>query len=160
MQSLLSLLSGSTAPFVLGYARYLSQGDPSVRPLEIAGVLRVPDLQSYINAKGLSLELVTGYRVSRHFYFELAYERIAVGDTEQQLTTTVHYQLASLFPALQDFWVTSDVVIGGGVGGSLELKWSTFPLAGVNQEMSRCPGQGPEAPAGASAAPTFFRSLA
>lgn len=126
-QSLISLLSGTTYSFLRGYYRYVDSGDPVVETAEISG-FRIPDINAYINARGLSYEVVTGYRFSNNFRLDLAYERIWKGDSTQQVTPRVNYQLASLFPQLNDFWISADVVMGGGVGGSLQAKWMPNPF--------------------------------
>lgn len=122
-QSLVSLLSGTTYSFLRGYYNYIKSGNPIVETAEIFG-FRIPDINAYINARGLSYEFVTGYRFSPHFRLDLAYERVWKGDSTQQLTPRFHYQLASLFPQLNDFWISTEIVIGGGVGGSLEANWT------------------------------------
>lgn len=131
-QSLISLLSGTTASFIVAYAHFISTGNPTVRSLEIAGI-RVPDINGYINARGLSYEFVTGYRVNENLRFDLSYETIFNGDTEHQITPRAHYQLASVFPSLNDFWISSDLVIGAGMGGSIEAKWAPYLLGSDSQ---------------------------
>ena len=124
-QSLVSLMSGSTFAFLKGYVQYIQTGRPEVYPLEFFG-FRVPDVNAYINARGLSYELVTGYRFHPHFRLDLAYERVWKGEFAQQWTPRFHYQLASLFPRLNDFWVSTDLVIGKGIGGSLQVQWTPY----------------------------------
>ena len=127
-QSLISLLSGTTYSFINGYYNYISSGNPRVRTLEILG-FRVPDINSYINARGLSYEFVTGYRFSSNLRVDLAYERIWKGTPTQQLTPRIHYQLASIFPTLNDFWISADAVMSRGVGGSVEARWAPKPFS-------------------------------
>lgn len=130
-QSLFNLISGTTYALIRGIYDYIASGKSVVRPAEIEG-LRIPDLNSYINARGLSYEIVSGYRFSRNLRLDLAYEWIWKGESQQQLTPKIHYQLAHSFPALNDFWLAADLVVGlGGVtalGGSVEAIWTPSPF--------------------------------
>jgi hypothetical protein len=122
-QSLISLISGTTYSFLRGYYNYVAAGNSMVTSAEVYG-FRVPDINAYINARGLSYEFVTGYRFDPNLRLDLAYERVWKGDANQQLTPKLYFQLASIYPKLNDLWISADVVIGGGLGGSLEAKWT------------------------------------
>jgi hypothetical protein len=131
LQSLLSLLSGTTFTYLKGYYDYISKGDATVRPLEFYGV-RWPDINSYLNANGLSLEIVSGYRHSPDLYFDLAYEFIWKGGQGQQVTPSAHFNLASVTSIKDQLWLHLETPIGNGMGGSFMAEWQPFAVAGAN----------------------------
>ena len=50
------------------------------------------------------------------------------GDAFHQVTPGISLQLASFFPSVEDLWVSADLVISKGVGGSLSALWNpTLP---------------------------------
>jgi len=124
-QSLISLVSASTFALFKGYFDYIYKGNPKVFPLEFYGV-RLPDINSYINARGLSLEIESGFRWSEDLFFDLAYEFIWKGDSAHQITPSTSFNLASIAPRLGALWLKGDVVIGKGWGGSLGAEWEPF----------------------------------
>ncbi len=127
LQSLISLLSGTTFSLLRGYYTYVANGDARVYPAELFGV-RIPDINSYINARGLSLEFVSGYRVNPSLLFDLAYEFVWKGDSAHQVTPSVHFELASLAPKVNSLWINTDVVFGKGIGGAIGAEWMPFSI--------------------------------
>jgi hypothetical protein len=126
--SLASLVSGTTAAFFRGYYDYVRHNDPVVRPLEFFG-LRVPDINGYINAQGLSFEIDTDYRITPYLTAGLAYEFIWKGQFTQNFTPKARYNLAQALPVLNEFWLNADVVIGkSGAGGSFGADYAPFKL--------------------------------
>jgi hypothetical protein len=125
MQSLLSLISGTTAALFKGYYDYIAYKQSIVKPIEIFG-LRLPDLNSYINAQGLSYEIVSGYRWSKDLFFDLAYEFIWKGGSAHQVTAGGHLNLAWFEPILNELWLEPELVISKSVGGSLSVRYAPF----------------------------------
>ncbi|USN51274.1 MAG: hypothetical protein H6731_02385 [Myxococcales bacterium] len=125
LQSLLSLISGTSYALLKGYYDYIAHGDARVSSPELFNV-RIPDINSYINAKGLSLEFVSGYRFSDSLFFDVAYELIWKGEPVHQLTPMVRFDVASLNPSLNSLWLCADIVIAKGVGGSVSADWEPF----------------------------------
>lgn len=122
LQSLVSVLSGTTYALLRGYYNYLAHGDARVYPAELFGI-RIPDINSYINARGLSFEFVSGYRVNRALFFDLAYEFIWKGDSAHQVTPSGHFDVASIAPSVDSLWLNADVVIGNGLGFGFGTEW-------------------------------------
>lgn len=125
LQSLLSLVSGTSYAILKGYYDYVAHGDANVYPAELFGV-RLPDINSYINARGLSFEVLSGYRVSEKLFFDLAYEFIWKGESAHQVTPSAHFDLAAVAPSVTSLWVNANVVIGKGVGGGISSEWAPF----------------------------------
>lgn len=127
LNSLLSLASGTTFSFLRGYYNYFVHGSPVVEPAEVYGV-RIPDINSYINSRGLSLEFVSGYRVAEWLRFDVAYEVVTRGDSTNQLTVAGHYDLAHSAPVLRRLRMSPEIVceLHGAFGGSLELEWGPY----------------------------------
>ena len=121
-QYALGLLSGTSLSFFKGIYDYIAHGDSVVHTLEWKGI-RFPEFSSYMNARGLSFEVSTGYRVSDSIVTDLSYEWITVGDFTQQLTPRLTFELASLVPSLNSLWLTLEAFIGTGTGGSVEANW-------------------------------------
>lgn len=127
LQSLLSLVSGTTFALMRGYYNYFSNNSTVVKPAEIYG-LRVPDINSYINSNGLSLELESDFRFSPFLSIGLAYEFIWKGEFDQQLTPRVRYNLAQIAPQLNEMWIDANIVLGKGVGGSIKADYSPWTI--------------------------------
>lgn len=125
LQSWVSMLSGTSYALLKGYLDYIIDGDAKVYPAEFFGV-RVPDINSYINANGLSLEFVSGYRLSEALSFGLAYEFIWKGSSAHQITPSATYNLASVFPLVNELWLNADLVIGKGIGSDFSAEWLPF----------------------------------
>lgn len=128
LQSLLSLLSGTTYSLGTAISKFISQNDPVARPLEFFG-FRVPDVNSYINSRGLSFEIESDYKISAALTLGLAYEFIWKGGSGQQFTPRVRYNLASALSGLNELWMSGDIVIGNGIGGSFHLDYQPFDLS-------------------------------
>lgn len=118
----LNLLSGTTLSFIKSYYDYIATGNNNVYSLEWMG-MRFPEVNSYLNPNGLSIELSTSFRFSDYLIGDLSYETITMGEKAQQLTPGLSYQLASLFPKLNNCWVSTNLVLGKGIGGGIEAKW-------------------------------------
>jgi hypothetical protein len=131
LQSWLSLLSATTISLFKGYADYYINKDTKVYPLEFFGI-RMPDLNSYINSHGLSFEILTGYRLNNDLFFDLAYEFIWKGDNIHQVTPAAYFNLASVAPVLNQFWINADLVISKNLGGKLALSYMPFDLTNAN----------------------------
>lgn len=127
LQSLLSLASGTTFSLLRAYYDYFAHDNKIARPAQVYG-FRIPDINSYINANGLSLEIDTGYRVSPSLSAGLSYEFIWKGDFEHQLTPKVRFDLALLAPVINELWLGADLVIGRGLGGSFNAEYAPFAL--------------------------------
>lgn len=125
LQSYLSIFSGTTYAFLRGYYNYIAHGDARVYPAEVLGI-RIPDINSYINARGLSLEFVSGYRWSKNLYFDFAYEFIWKGEKAHQATPSVHYNLATLWPKANSLWAHWDMVLAKGIGTNLSIEWMPY----------------------------------
>ena len=129
--SLLSLISGTTFSLLYGYYNYLVHDDNIVRPIDIFG-FRLPELNGYINANGLSFEIESDYRIADDFTAGLSYEFIWRGRNIHEVTPRVRYNFASLIPSLNDFWVKASVTIGKGVGGNVNAELAPMPLDARN----------------------------
>lgn len=125
--SLLSLISGTTASLLYGQIRYLAFGDDVVRPFEIFGV-RVPELNAYVNADGLSFEVETDYRINTSLTAGLSYEFIWFGKNVHEVTPRIRYDLASAVPELNEMWLKASLVVGKGIGASLRADYAPFDL--------------------------------
>jgi len=131
LQSWLSILSATTVAYVKGYVDYIISGNAKVYPLEFFGI-RLPDINSYINSQGLSLEIISGYRLNNYLYFDLAYEFIWKGGSAHQVTPSAHFNLAWAAPVLNELWIDSDLVISKNIGGKLGLSYQPFALQYAN----------------------------
>ena len=125
MQSLLTLISGTTYSLLRAYYDYFAHGDPVAKPAEFFGV-RVPELNSYINARGLSFELESDYRIFHYLSAGIAYEFIWKGDFDQAFTPRARYNLAHHVPSLNEMWLSADLVIGKGLGGSIRSDYAPW----------------------------------
>jgi hypothetical protein len=125
LQSWLSMLSSTSISYLKGYVDYWLSGNTRVYALELWGI-RMPDINSYITSQGLSLELVSGYRLNKYLFFDLAYEFIWKGTSAHQVTPSAHINLAWIFPVLHELWLESDLVLSKNVGGKLALSYIPF----------------------------------
>lgn len=127
IQSLVSLVSGTMFSLLRAYYDYFAHNSAVARPAEFFGI-RIPDINSYINARGLSYEIESDYRISSALFVGLAYEFIWKGEFAQQFTPRARYNLASFLPVLHELWLNADLVIGNGVGGSLNVDYAPFAI--------------------------------
>src|SRR6185503_21205128 len=98
--SLLSICSGTIVSLFKSYYTFLKYGNPIVHSMEWKNI-RIPDLNFYINAAGLSYEIVSGYRLSPHLNIQFAGEWIFKGIKKQwKMTPAIHYQLSSDVPII------------------------------------------------------------
>jgi len=125
--SLLSVCSGTTASLFKSYYTFLKYGNPIVETMEWKKI-RFPDLNFYINASGLSYEIVSGYRFSPHLNLQLATEWVFKGIKNQlQLTPAIHYQLSSDFPGIPgSLWLKAECILASHPSGGFKIQWAPF----------------------------------
>ena len=77
--------SASFWAFLDGWSRYVMTGIDYVGAREFKGV-RVPDVNFYLSSKGPSYRVQTGYRYSNTMHVPIAYERVFLGDYQDELS--------------------------------------------------------------------------
>src|SRR6185503_19927083 len=108
--SLLSICSGTIVSLFKSYYTFLKYGNPVVSTMECKNI-RIPDLNFYINAAGLSYEIVSGYRLSPDLNIQLAAEWIFKGIQNQwQITPAIYYQLSSDVPIPGSLWLKAECI--------------------------------------------------
>lgn len=115
--NILSLaLSASTWRYGFGILQYLGINQTRLEAWEIYGV-RLPDLEMYLNKRGLSYKIKSGYRVDSNFVIPFAVEFIAKGDTQLEATLGIRKR----FKALPMWSFGADVRVGEGIGSCLHV---------------------------------------
>lgn len=108
-------LSGSTYMYAKGIWDYIFCGCAEVNAFEYYNI-RLPDVESYMNPNGISYKIKSGYRLNQEWLFPVAFEFIAKGDSQYEVTLGVR----KYFPQMYDLLAGGNIVIGdGGMQGNV-----------------------------------------
>lgn len=118
------LLSTATYGLLFSYWSYVTEDNPVPPPLE-AFDLRLPDVDFYINRKGLSYKVKSGYRVDDELLFPFAVEQVYRGESTTEVSLGANFRVGdfwiqsgfagSSYHAALDLLLTEQFLISGGV---------------------------------------------
>lgn len=109
-------LSSSTWRYAYGILAYLGSNDTVVQSWEVGG-FRIPDLEAYINRRGQSYKIKSGYRVDDNFLIPFSLEFIAKGDDQVEVTVGARKR----FRQLPKWSFGADLHVSRGVGSSVYI---------------------------------------
>lgn len=116
MASYLSVLfSSMTYAYLKGFDDFMTGSHTAVKPFELWGI-RMPDLESYILAEGLSCKVKTGWRFDESLHFPIAVEFLYRGEQGAEVTLGVEKEFHSL----------GGLALGGEIMFGRAFDWSVF----------------------------------
>lgn len=107
--------SSSTWDYFKSVGSYISEG--KMRREAPGGKFRIPDWNGYFTSKGLSVKLVSGYKVDEKLELPFAVEYVFRGYNATETTLGAKYQLLED----RDINILGALIIGLAPGGKIEL---------------------------------------
>ena len=109
--------SASTYAYLIGWGRFLKKGRSKVKPLEIGG-FRLPDVETYFCAQGVSYKIISGYRLTKHVNFPISVEFIGKGEKGSEISLGSHVHI----PSADNLEISAYVLFGRALGGGGRLR--------------------------------------
>ena len=109
--------SASTYAYLIGWGRFLKKGRSKVKPLEIGG-FRLPDVETYFCAQGVSYKIISGYRLTKHVSFPISVEFIGKGEKGSEISLGSHIHI----PSADNLEISAYVLFGRALGGGGRLR--------------------------------------
>ncbi|WP_186647426.1 hypothetical protein [Fluviispira vulneris] len=84
------LASGTFYSLLWGNLKYIWNGEQNIKTLDLFG-FTLPDFSTFINSQGLSMEGMLRYKVNNKLSLGLAYEKVYLGGTYEQISPQIRY---------------------------------------------------------------------
>ncbi len=125
------LCSSSTYMFLKGYWDFIQTGDPIISTPSWAGI-RLPDVNLYFTRKGLSLEIVSGYKLSGNLQLNLGVETVYYPRfANPEITPSINYTLHTKQHGTFEFMAGAVINTCGYVSVNTGVEW-TDPINPFN----------------------------
>lgn len=127
------ILSASTYSYASSFSYGSLPIEQDVRPLEWGGV-RIPDVESYLVADGLSYKVKSGIRFTHSFHLPVSIEFVREGKKGIEVTVGLY----KLFESLRGVAVSGNILVGKKLGWNASLYLPVTPYAfveGVAEKM-------------------------
>tara|TARA_B100001248_G_C27399874_1_gene469239 strand:- start:18187 stop:19365 length:1179 start_codon:yes stop_codon:yes gene_type:complete len=112
------VLSASTYAYAFGIYDYYTEGETTVKTFEFEG-WRLPDLESYINRKGVSYKLKSAYRWDETLILPFSYEVILHGKEQHEVTLGAR----KLWKEFHNLTTGANLIMSDGIGGNMYVNY-------------------------------------